>query len=232
MFDDMTYESDHYAETFISQRIPYKPTVAEIEKAMLSHPAVEDVYVMQLPNEMKDEQFFAFVKLKEGISHSSELKWQIGWHAVAEIGTLIEFKSIVIIDSPLDLMATFNVITKIDSKEPNSGKSHIFRNTVSIKGIETALKSNPWVSDALVIEIPEEDDSPSITAYVTLKSCPKEPEEVKWELAWLLAGEMNSEVKFDDIVIIDAITDMEVCMNGIKQSEDAKGTFIQPFFWW
>lgn len=237
MFDTMVCESDLHGNTGIFHSPNYQPTVAEIETALLSHPAVADVYVIRVTDETKDVPFIAFVKLKEYVPHFRELKWQIGWHAVAKVGACITFKDIVILDSHQDLMASLGSIMTIAKKDHDCENIHRAGYMPSTKEVECRLRSHPGVSDALVIGIPDKKNGETLIAYVTLKSRPLEPENIKWELAWQVAAEMNSRVQYTDIVIVDSLPTLQECISDNHEliqpdAQEPKGAFIQPFYWW
>jgi len=61
---------------------------AEIESALVSHPAVAEAAVVGPPHELKGQAIFAFVTLKSGVEGSHEIKAQLAQHVVKEIGAL------------------------------------------------------------------------------------------------------------------------------------------------
>ena len=61
---------------------------AEIESALVSHPAVAEAAVVGPPHELKGQAIFAFVTPKSGTTPSPELKKSLSDHVVKEIGAL------------------------------------------------------------------------------------------------------------------------------------------------
>jgi acetyl-CoA synthetase len=61
---------------------------AEIESALVSHPAVAEAAVVGPPHELKGQAIFAFVTPKSGQTPSPELKKSLSDHVVKEIGAL------------------------------------------------------------------------------------------------------------------------------------------------
>ncbi|MEK6530873.1 MAG: acetate--CoA ligase [Deltaproteobacteria bacterium] len=61
---------------------------AEIESALVSHPAVAEAAVVGFPHDVKGEALHAFVVLKEGIAHSDALKKELGEHIKKEISAI------------------------------------------------------------------------------------------------------------------------------------------------
>jgi acetyl-CoA synthetase len=61
---------------------------AEIESALVSHPAVAEAAVVGPPHELKGQAIFAFVTLKAGQTASAEMKKALSSHVVQEIGAL------------------------------------------------------------------------------------------------------------------------------------------------
>jgi acetyl-CoA synthetase len=59
---------------------------AELESALVSHPAVAEAAVVARPDEMKGQALVAFVTLKTGVAPSGELKLELAEHVGKEIG--------------------------------------------------------------------------------------------------------------------------------------------------
>jgi acetyl-CoA synthetase len=60
---------------------------AEIESALVAHPAVAESAVVGIPHEMKGQGLAAFVILKSGFKASDELKKQLSDQVAKEIGS-------------------------------------------------------------------------------------------------------------------------------------------------
>ncbi|MCX8012145.1 MAG: AMP-binding protein, partial [Desulfobacterota bacterium] len=61
---------------------------AEIESALVSHPAVAEAAVVGFPHEIKGEGIYAFVTLKLGIEKTEQLKKELVAHVRKEIGPI------------------------------------------------------------------------------------------------------------------------------------------------
>jgi len=61
---------------------------AEIESALVSHPAVAESAVVGFPHEVKGEAIYVFVTLKVGITPSEELKKELRDHVKATVGPI------------------------------------------------------------------------------------------------------------------------------------------------
>jgi acetyl-CoA synthetase len=61
---------------------------AEIESALVSHPAVAEAAVVGPPHELKGQAIFAFVTLKSGVAAGTDVKKALSDHVVKEIGAL------------------------------------------------------------------------------------------------------------------------------------------------
>ncbi len=61
---------------------------AEIESALVSHPAVAETAVVGFPHDIKGESIYVFVTLKMGIEKTDELKVELKKHVRKEIGPI------------------------------------------------------------------------------------------------------------------------------------------------
>jgi len=61
---------------------------AEIESALVSHPAVAEAAVVGFPHEIKGEGIYAFVTLKLGVEKTEQLKKELIAHVRKEIGPI------------------------------------------------------------------------------------------------------------------------------------------------
>ena len=67
---------------------PCKPGTAEVESALVSHPAVAEAAVVGRPDEIKGQAVVAFVTLKEGQKASPEMTKQLKNHVGTAIGAI------------------------------------------------------------------------------------------------------------------------------------------------
>jgi acetyl-CoA synthetase len=61
---------------------------AEIESALVSHPAVAETAVVGFPHEIKGEDIYAYITLKQGIEKSDDLKGELKNHVRSEVGPI------------------------------------------------------------------------------------------------------------------------------------------------
>ncbi|TFG10149.1 acetate--CoA ligase [Candidatus Thorarchaeota archaeon] len=61
---------------------------AEIESALVSHPAVAETAVVGFPHDIKGEDIYAFITLKAGVEKSDDLKKELKQHVRKEIGPI------------------------------------------------------------------------------------------------------------------------------------------------
>jgi acetyl-CoA synthetase len=61
---------------------------AEVESALVAHPAVAESAVVGFPHDIKGQGIYAFVTLKEGFEASDELKKELVTHVRKEIGPI------------------------------------------------------------------------------------------------------------------------------------------------
>jgi acetyl-CoA synthetase len=61
---------------------------AEVESALVSHPAVTEAAVVGFPHEIKGQGIYAYVTLRAGFDHSDELRTELVKHVRAEIGPI------------------------------------------------------------------------------------------------------------------------------------------------
>ncbi len=61
---------------------------AEVEGALVSHPAVAEAAVVGMPDEIKGQAIYAFVTLKSGVDKTVELKQRLAAHVRQQIGPI------------------------------------------------------------------------------------------------------------------------------------------------
>jgi acetyl-CoA synthetase len=63
---------------------------AEVESALVSHPAVAEAAVVGYPHEIKGQGIYAYVTLKVGFEYKEELKNELKSHVRKEIGPIAQ----------------------------------------------------------------------------------------------------------------------------------------------
>jgi acetyl-CoA synthetase len=77
----------------------YRLGTAEIESALVSHPAVAEAAVIGLPDEVKGNIIKAFCILRQGFEGSSKLEQELRDHVGTEMGPIAKPASVAIVDS-------------------------------------------------------------------------------------------------------------------------------------
>ncbi|MGE5374397.1 MAG: acetate--CoA ligase, partial [Bacteroidota bacterium] len=77
----------------------YRLGTAEVESALVSHPAVAEAAAIGLPHELKGNAIHCFVLLKAGVEKSEKLAEELRNHVGHEIGPIAKPESITFVDS-------------------------------------------------------------------------------------------------------------------------------------
>jgi acetyl-CoA synthetase len=77
----------------------YRLGTAEVESALVSHPAVAEAAVIGLPHELKGNAIHAYVILNANQNGSDELAAQLREHVGVEIGPIAKPETVTIVDS-------------------------------------------------------------------------------------------------------------------------------------
>jgi acetyl-CoA synthetase len=77
----------------------YRLGSAEIESALVSHPAVSEAAAIALPHELKGNAIHTYVTLKSGISPTRALESELAEHVASEVGAIAKPESVTITDS-------------------------------------------------------------------------------------------------------------------------------------
>jgi acetyl-CoA synthetase len=77
----------------------YRLGTAEIESALVSHPAVAEAAAIGLPHEVKGNAIYTYVILRNGFNASEELREALSNHVRSEVGPIAKPESIEFVDS-------------------------------------------------------------------------------------------------------------------------------------
>ena len=77
----------------------YRLGTAEIESALVSHPAVAEAAAIGLPHDIKGNAIYTYVILKAGFEKSEELLEELRQHVGHEVGPIAKPESIEFVDS-------------------------------------------------------------------------------------------------------------------------------------
>ncbi len=77
----------------------YRLGTAEIESALVSHPAVSEAAAIGLPHQLKGHAIHTFVILKTGVNQSPELADELKTHVAKEVGPIAKPEAIEFVES-------------------------------------------------------------------------------------------------------------------------------------
>jgi acetyl-CoA synthetase len=77
----------------------YRLGTAEIESALVSHPAVAEAAVIGLPHEVKGQAIHAYCLLRQGFKASDDLAEEIRTHVAQHMGPIVRPERIVFVDA-------------------------------------------------------------------------------------------------------------------------------------
>ena len=77
----------------------YRLGTAEIESALVSHPAVSEAAAVGLPHEVKGQAIHAYVVLKHGLAPSSELEAELRQYVGSEMGPIAKPEQIKFLET-------------------------------------------------------------------------------------------------------------------------------------
>jgi acetyl-CoA synthetase len=77
----------------------YRLGTAEIESALVSHPAVAEAAVIGLPHEVKGQAVHAYCLLRQGFKASDELADEVKGHVAARLGPIVRPERIQFVDA-------------------------------------------------------------------------------------------------------------------------------------
>jgi acetyl-CoA synthetase len=118
----------------------YRLGTAEVESALVSHPAVAEAAVIGLPHDIKGQAIHAFVLLRHDYTPSPELAEELRQHVGSEMGPIAKPEDVKFVDS-LPKTRSGKIMRRILRK--------IAENDVSNLGDITTL-ADPTVVDSLV----------------------------------------------------------------------------------
>ncbi len=76
----------------------YRLGTAEIESALVSHPAVSEAAAIALPHELKGNAIYTYVILRAGVTGNKELEEALKEHVAKEIGPIARPESVAFLD--------------------------------------------------------------------------------------------------------------------------------------
>ncbi len=172
----------------------HKISTTEITKVLLSHPDISDAAVVSVPDDKAGETMKAFVRLKDGVIPSNDLKLELAWFITTELKPISVFKNIEI-SAPIPELSLEDVV--MDTGELDSVDISGFK--ILSDDVEDVLRRHEMVSDVVVIGVPDPVHGEALDAFVSLIEGAIPSPELKEELAWHARAEIGSEVVFKSI---------------------------------
>jgi acetyl-CoA synthetase len=77
----------------------YRLGTAEVESALVSHPAVAESAAIALPHELKGNAIHCYVLLRNGVTASKQLEEELKEHVAKEIGPIAKPDAVTVVDS-------------------------------------------------------------------------------------------------------------------------------------
>jgi acyl-coenzyme A synthetase/AMP-(fatty) acid ligase len=171
----------------------HKISTTEITQALLSHPDVLDAAVVTVPNGGNSEVMKGFIRLKEGIVPSNDLKLELARYVMTELKPIVVFKNMELETSEPEIA--------IEPTVDITGEDVINISDYSIlsSAVEKALANHDAVFEAAVIGVPDETHGEALQAFVTLREGIIATESLRDELAWYARTDIGPEVVFKHI---------------------------------
>jgi acyl-coenzyme A synthetase/AMP-(fatty) acid ligase len=161
----------------------------EVTQALMSHPDVSDAAVLTVPDDRLGEKLKAFIRLREGVEPTNDLKLELAWHVVTELKPVAVFRAV-------DFEPPAASGEPAQEEEADEEAINISGMTVLSTEVEDALKEHRTVTDAIVIGVPDDQHGEALKAYVTLLDGQSPTEELRNELAWTARSEVGDKVVF------------------------------------
>ena len=165
-------------------------STTEVTMALLRHPDVADAAVVTVPDDNNGETMKAFIKLRDGVTSSNDLRLELAWYVMTDLKPVGVFRSIDIGAQP----------------QPSYSKKEIEKETLLISDktvlsvdVENVLSTHELVSAAVVIGIPDKTHGEVLQAFVVLVDGAEPSDELRTELAWFVRTQIGPEVVFKSI---------------------------------
>jgi acetyl-CoA synthetase len=77
----------------------YRLGTAEIESALVSHPAIAEAAVIGLAHEVKGQAIYCYVLLRQGFKGSPELEDEVKQHVATHMGPIVKPEKVTFVDT-------------------------------------------------------------------------------------------------------------------------------------
>ena len=196
MSDELVIDKQSSLQPEVIHISGHRIPLADIHMALLRHQSVSEALVIGVPDKKKGEVALVHVVLREGYYPTEELKNELGWYLVSNVGTSLVLKDIIF----------ETTLPEVESERKGSDNEeiiHISGHKVLASDIEKALLSHRGVSDAIVIGVPNEKRGQLLYALVKLNWEYIPSEDFKRELAWHVRTRLGTTAIFKDIEFRD-----------------------------
>jgi acyl-coenzyme A synthetase/AMP-(fatty) acid ligase len=185
----------------------HRISTTEITRSLLAHPYIQDAAVVTVPDDRNGETMKAFVKLKEGVDPSNDLKLELAWHVMTDLKPISVFKSIELEPTAPVTDSASKEGGKEDGRDTTPVERLITRGVEEMlthdgplsERVENILAMHGSVSEAIVISVRDRVHGQALQAFVTLNDGHSPTEDLMEELAWHARTEIGPDVVFKSI---------------------------------
>jgi acyl-coenzyme A synthetase/AMP-(fatty) acid ligase len=185
-------------DTRIAHISGHPVNLSEVEKVLMDHEAVLDAEVSGIPDDRRGEILKAIVTLEKHGADSGELKRELAWKAMIEVGPIVVFSEIEF-RGPSGESRDSDGIVVVDEVSREDNSLHFSSHRISSTEVTAALLGHPDVSDAAVVAVPDEKKGEVLRAFIKLKRGRAATNDLKLELAWHVMTELKPMVMFKSI---------------------------------
>jgi acyl-coenzyme A synthetase/AMP-(fatty) acid ligase len=180
----------------------HRISTTEITSSLLSHPYIEDAAVVTVPDNKRGETMKAFVKLKEGVAPSNDLKLELAWHVMTDLKPISVFKNIDIgtdVPPPVEGESKPSEASAVETMVAQELDELLTKTGEIGDRVEHILSKHEAVSEAIVITVQDKVHGHALQAFVTLNEGYHATEDLMEELAWTSRTEVGEDIVFKSI---------------------------------
>lgn len=190
-----TIQEDGEVVKISSHRI----STTEVTTSLMSHPYIEDAAVVTVPDDKLGEIMKAFVKLKEGVSPSNDLKLELAWYVMTDLKPISVFKNIDLGSDTPEHVEEQPELSHVESMVKHELNEMLTKTGEISDRVEHILSNQAAVSEAIVITVKDKVHGQALQAFVTLNDGYHPTEDLMEQLAWTARTEVESDIVFKSI---------------------------------